>query len=68
VPLIYGVIKEAGHDATFGHVNGGRFAEVCATWLLWQLRDDPVAARMFVGPDCGLCADPEWNVQKKNIR
>ena len=65
VPVFYGVMKEAGHAATYAHVNGGKFAEVGANWLLWRLKGDRKAGAMFDGPDCGLCKDPAWTVQKK---
>ena len=68
VPLFYGVMKEAGHAATYAHVNGGKFAEVGANWLLWRLKGDKKAGAMFDGPACGLCTDPEWTVQKKGMR
>jgi dienelactone hydrolase len=68
VPLFYGVMKEAGHAATYAHVNGGKFAEVGANWLLWRLKGDKKAGAMFDGPACGLCSDPEWTVQKKGMR
>jgi hypothetical protein len=68
VPLFYGVMKEGGHGGTFRHVNGGRFAEVGANWLLWTLRGDEQAGLMFVGDACELCRDPGWTVQKKNMR
>ena len=68
VPLFYGVMKEAGHAATYAHVNGGKFAEVGANWLLWRLKGDKTAGAMFEGPNCGLCSDPQWTVQKKNMR
>ncbi len=25
-------------------------------------------AKAFVGPDCALCKDPEWEIKKKNMR
>ena len=65
VPLFYGVMKEAGHAATYAHVNGGKFAEVGANWLLWRLKGDKKAGAMFDGPECGLCQDPAWTVQKR---
>ena len=67
VPVFYGVMKEAGHAATYAHVNGGKFAEVGANWLLWRLKGDQKAGAMFDGPDCGLCKDPAWTVQKKGM-
>ena len=68
VPVFYGVMKEGGHAATYAHVNGGKFAEVGANWLLWRLKGDNKAGAMFGGPDCGLCKDPAWTVQKKKMR
>ena len=68
VPLFYGVMKDAGHGATFRHKNGGKFGEVGANWLMWRLKGDTRAAAMFDGPECGLCKDPQWVVQKKKMR
>jgi hypothetical protein len=67
VPLFYGVMKDGGHAATYAHVNGGKFAEVGANWLLWRLKGDAKAGGMFDGPDCGLCKDSAWTVQKKSM-
>ena len=68
VPVFYGVMKEAGHAATYAHVNGGKFGEVGASWLLWRLKGDKTAGAMFEGTDCGLCKDPAWTVLKKGLR
>jgi dienelactone hydrolase len=67
VPVFYGVMKGAGHIATHRHKNGGRFAEVITAWLEYQLKGDAEAARTFVGPQCGLCTDPQWVVTKKSM-
>jgi dienelactone hydrolase len=67
VPVFYGVMNGAGHIATHRHKNGGRFAEVITAWLEFQLKDDKEAAKMFVGPACGLCTDRAWTVQKKKM-
>jgi dienelactone hydrolase len=67
VPLFYGVMKEGGHAATYSHVNGGKFAEVGANWLMWRLKGDKQAGAMFEGSACGLCTDPGWTVQKKKM-
>ena len=66
--MFYGVMKEAGHAATYAHVNGGKFGEVGANWLLWRLKGDRKAGAMFEGADCGLCKDPAWTVQKKGMK
>jgi dienelactone hydrolase len=67
VPVFYGVMKGAGHIATHRHKNGGRFAEVITAWLEFQLKGDAEAAKMFEGPQCGLCTDPQWVVTRKGM-
>ena len=36
-------------------------------WLNWQLKGDLAPAKWFQGPDCKLCADKNWHVDKKKI-
>jgi hypothetical protein len=36
-------------------------------WLDWRLKGDPKARTVFVGPRCGLCGDPAWTIQSKNL-
>ncbi|TRZ66530.1 MAG: alpha/beta hydrolase [Rhodocyclaceae bacterium] len=67
VPLFRAWREKTGHSGTYRESNGGEFATVAVTWLLWQLKGDRTAARMFTGPDCGLCRQPEWHVRRKNI-
>jgi hypothetical protein len=67
VPVFYGNLQ-VGHGGTFNQPNGGRFGEVGAAWLAWQLNGDKQAAKMFVGPECGLCVDKAWTIQKKNMK
>jgi len=59
--------RDVGHGGTFGEPNGGAVGVVAATWLEWQLRGDPTAAKSFTGPDCTLCRDPAWKVERKHI-
>jgi dienelactone hydrolase len=63
--------EQTGHSGTYrdrdGVRGGGAFAPVAVDWLLWQLKGDRQAARRFVGPDCGLCTQPDWHVQKKGM-
>jgi hypothetical protein len=66
VPVFFGWIN-VGHFGTFRHPGGGRYADVGVAWLKWQLKGDKQAAKMFEGPDCTLCKDPVWHVQKKNM-
>ncbi|MEO6216371.1 MAG: hypothetical protein ABIO86_10100 [Sphingomonas sp.] len=56
-----------GHGGTFSQPNGGAVAQVSVKWLDWQLSGDKVAAKAFVGKDCGLCTDPQWTVARKRI-
>lgn len=67
VPAFRGYMKGVGHNGTHRWLNGGEFAVVSTAWLSWRLKGDAQAARMFQGPDCGLCKDPRWVVRKKKI-
>lgn len=58
---------EKGHGGTYWEPNGGAAARVTVDWLNWQLRGDQAAGRMFVGDNCGLCADPAWTIQTKGF-
>jgi hypothetical protein len=58
---------DVGHGGTFMEPNGGREASVAVSWLDWQLKGDSLAAKRFVGPDCGLCKDGDWKVASKNL-
>lgn len=57
-----------GHGGTYFEPNGGKAARIVADWLEWQLRGDTEAARSFLGEDCGLCGDPEVEIERKNLR
>ena len=59
--------QDTGHGGTFLKDNGGRAATVAVAWLNWQLRGDAKAAKMFIGKDCGLCRDPAWSIERKNL-
>ena len=66
-PVFFGWIN-VGHGGTYNHPGGGRFEEVGVAWLDWRLNGDKQAARMFEGPDCTLCKDPVWHVEKKGMQ
>lgn len=68
VPVVF-ASQDVGHyPATFLEPYGGAWGVAAVAWLNWQLRGDETAARAFVGPDCGLCADPAWTIRGKNLR
>ncbi len=56
-----------GHGGTYFQPDGGPVAAVAVSWLQWQLRGDKQAAARFLGTECGLCKDPTWTFQKKNM-
>ncbi len=58
---------EVGHGGTFLQANGGTAAALAVKWLDWQLRQDVAAASYFSGPDCELCKDSVWKVERKNL-
>jgi len=64
----YGARHGAGHSATFFHPGGGEFANVAWNWAAWQLKGDQKAGSMFVGEDCGLCKNPNWDVESKGLK
>ena len=68
VPAFYGARHNAGHTATVFHPGGGEFANVASNWLLWTFKGDKKAGRMFVGKNCGLCTNSNWDVRSKRIK
>lgn len=67
VPVFLGARHDAGHAGTYSHPNGGEFANIAVAWLRWQLKGHADSARMFTGPDCTLCKDENWTVQRKGL-
>lgn len=59
--------RDVGHGGTFHEVNGGSAAQVAVKWLEWRLRGDEDAGRWFTGPECVLCASPEWTYEAKGF-
>ena len=68
VPAFYGARHNAGHSATYFHPGGGEFANVASDWLLYQFKGDKKAGKMFVGKDCSLCTNSNWDVKAKGIK
>ena len=56
-----------GHGGTYFEPNGGKAARIVVDWLEWQLRGNAEAARSFLGENCGLCGDPEVEIEIKNL-
>jgi hypothetical protein len=68
VPAFYGARHNAGHTATVFHPGGGEYANVASNWLLWTFKKDKKAGAMFVGKNCSLCTNANWDVQAKGIK
>jgi dienelactone hydrolase len=67
VPAIHTFKDGVSHGGTYSQPNGGDFARVAVAMLDWQLKGDKEASKMFVGPNCGLCQDPQWHVSTKGL-
>jgi hypothetical protein len=67
VPVFYGACHNAGHTATVFHPGGGEYANVAANWLLYYFKSDKEAGKMFVGKNCRLCTNPNWDTNSKKL-
>ena len=67
VPVFYGARHNAGHTATVFHPGGGEFANVAVNWLRYHFKTDEEAGKMFVGEECGLCTDANWDTGSKGL-
>jgi hypothetical protein len=68
LPAFYGARKGAGHTATVDHPGGGEWANVASNWLRWQFKNDKQAAKMFVGQNCDLCTNANWETASKRLQ
>ena len=68
LPAFYGSRHGAGHTATAYHVGGGEFANVASNWVRWQFKQDRKAGAMFVGKNCELCTNPNWDAEGKRLK
>ena len=70
VPIFYGVYPSVGHGGTYSQDNGGPFGQVAVAWLKWQLQGDTSAKGKgyFIGKNCGLCTDSNWQIQSRSLK
>jgi dienelactone hydrolase len=68
LPSFYGARHNAGHTATVFHPGGGEFANVASNWIRWVFKNDKKGGKMFVGKDCDLCKNSNWDVKAKGIK
>jgi hypothetical protein len=45
-----------------------RLANVASNWLRWQFKRDKQASKMFVGKDCSLCTNSNWDTASKRLK
>jgi hypothetical protein len=69
VPVFYGVYPSVGHGGTYNQDNGGPYGVAAVAWLKWQLMGDTSAAGrgFFVGANCGICGDANWQVDSRSL-
>jgi dienelactone hydrolase len=69
VPVFYGVYPSVGHGGTYNQDNGGPYGIAAVAWLKWQLQGDTSASGRgyFVGEDCGICTDPNWEIGSRSL-
>jgi hypothetical protein len=68
LPAFYGARHNAGHTATVFHPGGGEYANVASNWLKWTFKGDKKAGKMFVGKNCELCTNSNWDVRSKGLK
>lgn len=56
-----------GHTGAYKEPHPEWVAAV-SSWLDWQLKGDAKARAMFAGPECGLCKNPNWWFEAKNVQ
>ncbi len=66
VPIVM-TNMDVGHGGTYSQPHGGAFTKVALAWLNWQLKGIDEDANEFLGENCGLCEDSEWNIEIKNF-
>jgi len=65
-PVLKASLNTVGHTGAYP-MPDLRWSSAVLAWLDWQLKGDAQSAKMFAGPDCGLCRDPDWWIDTKNI-
>ena len=67
VPIFLGDQPGAGHGGLIS-VPNAEGTKIELDWLNWQLNQDEIAGRTFIGAHCELCRDFRWQVHRKGIQ
>jgi hypothetical protein len=65
-PVLKASLNTVGHTGAYP-MPDLRWSSAVLAWLDWQLKGDAQSAKMFAGPDCGLCKDPDWWIDTRNF-
>jgi pimeloyl-ACP methyl ester carboxylesterase len=65
VPAVYGV--SMGQDHLMPGQNPTPILEAVTAWFRAHLAADQNARALFYGEACGLCDDPTWSLQRRNL-
>lgn len=65
VPAAFGNLKMSNHITMM--TEHERMAPEVVAWFRYQLLDDAEARSWFVGDDCVLCTDSEWEYASKDL-
>ncbi len=70
VPVFHGVYPSVGHGGTYFQDNGGPYGIAAVAWLKWQLMGDTSDSGrgFFLGDNCGICQDPNWEIASRSLR
>jgi hypothetical protein len=66
VPAAFGSLKMSNHVTMMEE--SPRMAPEVLAWFRYQLGQDEVAKKWFVGSDCVLCKDSEWVYAQKDLK
>jgi hypothetical protein len=67
VPVVWANLVGGDHVIT-GIDGAASYRDVQLAWFRLQLMDDEDFRGMFYGPDCELCRDSAWQVQRKGVQ
>jgi dienelactone hydrolase len=59
-------LLSVGHTGAYKEPHPEWVAAVTG-WLDWQLKGAARGKAMFAGPNCGLCGNPDWWVETRNV-
>jgi fermentation-respiration switch protein FrsA (DUF1100 family) len=65
VPAIFGLAM--GQDHLMPGLDPSPILKAVTAWLKLQLAGDQSVRDLFYGMPCGLCSDPTWRIERRNL-